>query len=150
VSAAGRRAAERRANPETVTRRDGWRARGRERGTDIAAGVRRPDGPHAGGRRWTDRRDARAPLPPATLATLGFLGGLAVGVAAWSRLLEASSRQLFSRHPVRRYWAVSYLGGRPSVDTARLLRDYVRWEPHPLLRRRARHVLAEVEASLGR
>jgi hypothetical protein len=112
--------------------------------------MRRSGAPHAGGRRWTDRHVGRAPLAPATLATLGFLGGLAVGAAAWSRLLEASSQQLFSRHPVRRYWAVSYLGARPSVDTARLLRDYVRWEPHPLLRRRARHVLADVEASLGR
>ena len=91
--------------------------------------------------------DARG---PATLVALGFVGGLAVGAFAWSRLLEGSSRQLFSAHPSRRYWAVSYLGARPSVDTARLLRDYVRWEPHPLLRRRARRVLATVEAALER
>ena len=87
---------------------------------------------------------------PATLVALGFVSGLAVGALAWSRLLQRSSRQLFSPHPTRRYWAVSYLGARPSVDTARLLRDYVRWEPQPLLRRRARRVLAAVEATLGR
>jgi hypothetical protein len=84
------------------------------------------------------------------LVALGFVGGLAAGAVAWSHLLEGSRRGLFSASPVRRYAAVSYLGARPSVDTARLLRDYVRWESQPLLRRRARRVLAAVEASLGR
>lgn len=86
----------------------------------------------------------------ATLAALGFVGGLAVGVTVWSRVLDRSRQGLFSARPVRRFAAVSYLGGRPSVDTVRLLRDYIRWEPHPLLRRRARRVLRAVEASLAR
>lgn len=97
-----------------------------------------------------DGAEARDGIGAATLVALGFAGGLAIGAFAWSRLLESSARQLFSRSRARRYWAVSYLGARPSVDTARLLRDYVRWEPHPLLRRRARRVLAAVEAALGR
>jgi hypothetical protein len=142
-----------RANPRTVTIRDRERARGRERDTIVAGRERRRPASWAGRRVtdwWTDGEDDGAGAAPAALLALGFLGGLAVGAAAWSRLLETSSRQLFSRSAARRYWAVSYLGARPSVDTARLLRDYVRWEPHPLLRRRARHVLAEVEASLGR
>lgn len=84
-----------------------------------------------------------------SLVALGFVGGLAAGAVAWSRLLEGSRRGLFSGSPVRRYAAVSYLGARPSVDTARLLRDYVHWESHPLLRRRARRVLAAMEATLG-
>jgi hypothetical protein len=83
------------------------------------------------------------------MVAAGFVGGLALGAMAWSHLLEGSRRGLFSPSPVRRYAAVSYLGARPSVDTARLLRDYVRWEPLPLLRRRARRVLAAVESSLG-
>ena len=65
-------------------------------------------------------------------------------------MLDRSRQGLFSAHPVRRFAAVSYLGGRPSVDTVRLLRDYIRWESHPLLRRRARRVLRAVEASLAR
>lgn len=84
----------------------------------------------------------------AALLAAGFFGGVAVGTAVWEGMLAGNRRGLFSANPVRRYAAVSYLGARPSVDTARLLRDYVRWEPHPVLRRRARRVLREFEASL--
>jgi hypothetical protein len=96
------------------------------------------------------RRRRGAPLAPAALAALGFAGGVAVGAALWSRLLDVNRRGLFSHHPVRRFAAISYLGARPSVDTVRLLRDYLAWEPHPLLRRRARRVLRAVEAHLER
>lgn len=85
---------------------------------------------------------------PTGLAALGFVGGLAVGVLAWSWPLEAFSRNLFSASKVRRYAALGYLGGRPSVDTARLLRDYIRWERHPVLRRRGEQVLRQVERYL--
>jgi hypothetical protein len=80
----------------------------------------------------------------------GFVAGVALGAAAWSWLLATNRSGLFSKHPVRRFAAVGYLRARPSVDTARLLRDYIRWEPQPLLRRRAREVLRLVEASLDR
>ena len=96
------------------------------------------------------RRRRRGRLAPATLAVLGFAGGVAMGAALWSRLLDVNRRGLFSRHPVRRFAAISYLGARPSVDTVRLLRDYLAWEPHPLLRRRARRVCRAVEAHLER
>jgi hypothetical protein len=49
---------------------------------------------------------------------------------------------------VRRFAALGYLSGRPSVDTARLLRDYIRWESHPILRRRGEQVLRQVERYL--
>ena len=93
------------------------------------------------------RRDPAA-LAPLALAALGFVGGVAVGSAMWSRLLDVNRRGLFSHHPVRRFAAISYLGARPSVDTVRLLKDYIAWEPHPLLRRRARRVLRAVEQIL--
>lgn len=99
-----------------------------------------------GGRRRRTRR--RAPIGPATLTALGFAGGIAVGAALWSRLLDVNRSGLFSRHPVRRFAAISYLGARPSVDTVRLLRDYLAWESNPLLRRRARRVLRTVEAQV--
>jgi hypothetical protein len=108
------------------------RGRGRRRGGDEARAAR------------------VAAASPAALAALGFVGGLAVGATVWSQMLDRSRQGLFSAHPVRRFAAVSYLGGRPSVDTVRLLRDYIQWETHPLLRRRARRVLRAVEASLAR
>lgn len=94
------------------------------------------------------RRHAAAADAAGGLAAIGFVGGLAVGVLAWSWPLEAFSRNLFSASKVRRYAALGYLGGRPSVDTARLLRDYIRWERHPLLRRRGEQVLRQVERYL--
>ncbi len=98
----------------------------------------------------TVRRRARPgpSVPPSRMAAIGFVGGVAVGMLAWSWPLEAFSRNLFSPSPVRRFAALGYLSGRPSVDTARLLRDYIRWETHPLLRRRGEHVLRMVERYL--
>ncbi|GJG84939.1 hypothetical protein tb265_01200 [Gemmatimonadetes bacterium T265] len=107
-----------------------------------------------GGRRRIDwERAAEAGptfgrIPAGLLLSAGFAGGLAVGAAVWDRLIAGSRRGLFSPQPMGRYHALSYLAARPSVDTARLLRDYLRWETHPLLRRRARRVLRAVEASL--
>jgi hypothetical protein len=84
------------------------------------------------------------------MAAIGFAAGLAAGLMVGGRLVDTNRHGLFSPHPVKRFAAVSYLGARPSVDTARLLRDYILWEPQPLLRRRARRVLRSVEASLER
>lgn len=78
----------------------------------------------------------------------GFLGGLAVGVLFWSRQQHRHKRDLFSKHSLRRLAALGYLSGTPSADTARLLKDYIQWEPRSVLRRRGRAVLRQVEASL--
>jgi hypothetical protein len=79
---------------------------------------------------------------------LGFLGGLAAGLAIWGMQMERSRRDLFSRSPVRRLAALGFLAGRPGVETARLLADYVRWEARPALRRRGQHLLRRMEAYL--
>ena len=71
---------------------------------------------------------------------IGFLGGVVVGALAWSSLMAQSRRDLFSPSPLRRLAALGYLGGRPGTDTARLLSEYVAWERHPLLQRRARRL----------
>jgi hypothetical protein len=84
----------------------------------------------------------------AGVVAAGFLGGLALGVLFWSRQQHRHRRDLFSRHSLRRLAALGYLSGSPSVDTARLLRDYIQWEPRSVLRRRGRQVLRQVEASL--
>ena len=39
-------------------------------------------------------------------------------------------------------------GSPPSVDTVRLLRDYVAWEQQPLIRRQAIQVLNKMERAL--
>ena len=101
-------------------------------------------------RRTRRRREEDAGAGALALLAAGFAGGLVLGTAVWAGMLDRSRQGLFSRQPVRRFAAVSYLATRPSVDTARLLRDYVRWEPLPLLRRRGRQALAAVEASLAR
>jgi hypothetical protein len=101
---------------------------------------------HGVGRRASDHR---AVLGGREMAALGFLGGLTIGVVLWSQQLHRSKHDLFSPNPVRRLAALGYVSGRPSIDNARLLRDYMRWESRPLLRRRAAQVLRQVEEYLG-
>jgi hypothetical protein len=116
----------------------------------ITTDERRHDQRRDGDRRRRRRREEDAGAGGLTLLAAGFLGGLVVGTAVWAGALDLTRSGLFSPNPVRRFGAVSYLATRPSVDTARLLRDYVRWEPQPLLRRRGRQALAAVEAALAR
>jgi hypothetical protein len=80
--------------------------------------------------------------------TAGLTVGLVVGVTAWSAQLARSRQALFHSRPTRRMAAISYLRARPSVDSVRLLRDYVAWESHPLLRRRGQRALRRVERAL--
>ena len=116
----------------------------------ITTDERRQEQRRDGDRRRRRRREEDAGAGAVALIAAGFVGGLVVGAAVWAGALDLTRSGLFSPNPVRRFGAVSYLATRPSVDTARLLRDYVRWEPHPLLRRMGRQALAAVEASLAR
>lgn len=84
----------------------------------------------------------------ARFAAVGFVGGLAVGLVVWSTQVQRSQRELFSRSPVRRYAALGFLSGQPGVETARLLSDYVNWEPRPALRRRGQLLLRRMNAYL--
>ena len=105
----------------------------------------RRDPRHPYGRRAYDRL---ADSDSLRMAAYGFLGGFVLGVAIWSQQVHRHRGGLFSRSPLRRLAALGYLGGQPSVDTARLLRDYIAWERQPALRRRGEHVLRQVEQSL--
>ncbi len=84
---------------------------------------------------------------------LGFLGGALLGVTAgWlvgQRQLGRSRNDLFSPAPLRRLSALGYLAGEEEAETIRLLRDYLSWESHPMLRRRAGAILRQMEATLG-
>jgi hypothetical protein len=49
---------------------------------------------------------------------------------------------------MRRLAALGYLAGQGGVETARLLRDYLAWERHQALRRRAETILRRLESNL--
>ena len=77
------------------------------------------------------------------------MAGVACGLMTWSHLQRQYRRDLFSRFPLRRLAALSYLRGRPTVNTARLLREYVAWERSPILRRRGVNVMRRIEKKLS-
>ena len=83
----------------------------------------------------------------AMLLALGF--GTVFGAVLAQHSMGRHSRGLFSSHPLRRLSALGYLNGRPSVEGVRLLRDYLSWEEHPMLRRRAEGIIRRMEAKLG-
>ena len=83
------------------------------------------------------------------LVALGFVSGFAAGLVLWSREQHARKRDLFSTRPMRRYAALSYLRGQRTPETARLLKDYIRWEQRDDLKRRARRLLDRVERQLA-
>ena len=79
---------------------------------------------------------------------VGFVGGLAAGTLLWSRMQRHYRRNLFSRSPLLRVAALGYLRAKPTVNTAQILREYVAWEPRPILRQRGAKMLRHLEASL--
>ncbi len=85
--------------------------------------------------------------------SLALALGLALGVSlGWSwaqRYIRDHRQDLFSRRPLRRLSALAHLAGEGGVGTARLLRDYLGWESHPVLRRRAERLLRRLEARVG-
>lgn len=86
----------------------------------------------------------------AAAGSAAFVGGLALGLVVWSQQTRRYRRNLFDPHPWRRLAALGHVRGQCSVRTVRLLRDYVRWERHPGLRRRGMKILRRMEASLQR
>lgn len=81
-----------------------------------------------------------------TLTTAAALGALLV-----RDQISRHQRDLFSANPLERLAALGYLGSRPaSVDRVLLLRDFIAWEPRPLLRRRATAVLNRMQNALDR
>ena len=80
---------------------------------------------------------------------LAFGAGTLAGAMFAQRSMGRHRSDLFSGRPLRRLSALGYLSGHPSVDSVRLLRDYLDWEEHPMLQRRARSVVRRMEAKLG-
>ena len=78
----------------------------------------------------------------------GFAGGVVVGALAWRREQAMAHDQLFAASAMQRAATIGWVARAPSVENARLLRDYIRWERRPTLRRRAEHALARLLLAL--
>lgn len=87
-------------------------------------------------------------IRPGTSALLGFTIGLFSGALAWGTVRHTYRRDLFNRHPLRRFVALGHLSNNPTVATAQLLREFIAWERHPSLRARAVRMLKDVEQAL--
>ncbi|MGQ0703361.1 MAG: hypothetical protein ACT4PM_09555 [Gemmatimonadales bacterium] len=81
--------------------------------------------------------------------TLAALLGFGAGWALAQRYLHRHQTALFSPHRRRRHAALGYLAGRPTPENVRLLKDYLAWESHPILKRRASRVVRELTRTLG-
>lgn len=80
---------------------------------------------------------------------VGLAGGLAAGLWWWRRQQARHQQGLYSSRPLERLAALGWLRGRPSAESVVLLREYVQWERHPVLRRRARRLLTRFENALA-
>ncbi len=87
------------------------------------------------------------PKLKAVLLTFGL--GAVLGSVLAQQSMGRHREDLFSGRPLRRLSALNYLSGHPSVEAVRLLYDYLAWEEHPLLRRRADGIVRRMEAKLG-
>ncbi len=87
--------------------------------------------------------------PRSKALLVAFAVGTALGAGVAQHSMGTHRRDLFSAYPLRRLSALGYLNGRPSVEAVRLLRDYLAWEQHPILRRRAERIVRRMEGKLG-
>ncbi len=81
---------------------------------------------------------------------VGLLVGGIAGYVWWTRAQAKHRRALYHRAPLRRLAALGWISGQPvSADVLLLLREYLQWEQNPVLRRRARRLLARFENALA-
>ncbi len=78
-----------------------------------------------------------------------MVAGVVVGAALAQRSMGRWRSSLFSARPLRRLAALGYLSGHPGPEAVRVLRDYLAWEEHPALRRRAEAIMRRMESKLG-
>lgn len=81
-------------------------------------------------------------------AAAGFLGGALLGAVTWSTQMHRSRRDLYHRSPWKRLAALGHLSAEPSLDSVRVLTDYLDWERHAGLRRRASRMLTRMQLRL--
>jgi hypothetical protein len=84
------------------------------------------------------------------LWTLVGVGAVAAGATYLLRdQTERHRRDLFHAHPLRRLAALNYIRSHAGVENVLLLRDYLAWEPRPLLRRRATLILERMRRQIA-
>lgn len=83
------------------------------------------------------------------LAGTATVVGLALGWTVARHQVERHRGSLFHPRVHRRLAALAALETHATTDTLHVLRDYVRWEQQPTLRRRAGRLLRRLEARLG-
>jgi hypothetical protein len=79
----------------------------------------------------------------------GVAAGVVAGLVLAQRHLGRHREDLFSGRPLRRFAALGNLAATEGIETVALLRDYLQWERHPALRRRAGAILRRMESALG-
>ncbi len=84
-----------------------------------------------------------------TALLLGIATGTAAGVVLAQQSMDKHRRDLFSARSLRRLAALGHLSAHPSVDTVRLLNDYIAWEQKPMLKRQARSIVRRMEGVLA-
>lgn len=84
------------------------------------------------------------------IAGVTLVAAAAAGaLAAWlvRDQMSRHRKDLFSPAALRRLAALGHMSrAEASVDHITLLRDFIAWEPRPLLRKRARAILARMES----
>ena len=80
---------------------------------------------------------------------LGLVTGLAVGWFVAEHNMGRHREALFSARPLRRFAALGALAATGGVEAVGLLRDYLEWERHPVLRRRAGTIMRRLESALA-
>lgn len=79
----------------------------------------------------------------------GLVAGAAAGWTLAQRHIGRHRQDLFSRRPLRRLAALGGIEAAGEVESMRVLYDYLQWEDHPVLRRRALAIVSRLEAALG-
>jgi hypothetical protein len=79
----------------------------------------------------------------------GVLAGLSLGLWWWTREQQVNRMALYNRQPLRRLAALGWISGQESAESVMTLREYLAWEKHPVLRRRARRLLTRFENALA-
>lgn len=80
------------------------------------------------------------------VVALGAMAGAAVVTLLVRDQISRHRRNLFSPMAFRRLAALQHMAGaEPSVDNITVLRDFVAWEPRPLLRNRALGIVRRME-----
>ena len=76
---------------------------------------------------------------------LAIAAAVVFGIYLLLDLLDVKQTDLYN-FPT--FAALGFLAGRPGLETARLLTDYVNWETRPVLRRRGQLLLRRMHAYL--